>query len=196
MATQGVYDLIVSEAITRLLEPGELGVDVGANVGYMTAIMAGRAGPAGRVISYEPHPRIHQILATNVERWKAVASIAIFRRAVSETTGHMDLHIPATFNGNYGVASLEDIGGEVEQVETQRLDDAFDSKTVIALLKIDVEGHELAVLEGAPNCFDPKESATSSSKTTVDTPAPFPGCLNRMAIRSFVSAAHSPSYCC
>jgi FkbM family methyltransferase len=149
LATQGVYDLIVSEAITRLLDPGELAVDVGANVGYMTAIMAGRVGPTGRVISYEPHPVIHQILAANVERWKAVAPITVIQRAVSERAGRMNLHIPEAFDGNCGVASLEDIGGDVQQVETQRLDDSFDSNSVIAFLKIDVEGHELAVLEGA-----------------------------------------------
>src|ERR687886_1998553 len=47
----GVYDLTVSEVIWRLLEPGEQAVDVGANIGYMTSLMAARVGKTGNVTS-------------------------------------------------------------------------------------------------------------------------------------------------
>jgi hypothetical protein len=56
IATLGIYDLVVSEAITRLLDPGDVAVDAGANIGYMSAIMAEQVGPDGRVMSFEPNP--------------------------------------------------------------------------------------------------------------------------------------------
>ena len=52
----GVYDLCVSESICRLLDPGESAIDVGANLGYMTSLMAAKAGKCGSVESFEPHP--------------------------------------------------------------------------------------------------------------------------------------------
>src|SRR4051794_10893580 len=49
----GVFDLVVTETLWRLIDPGEVGVDAGANIGYMTSIMAARAA---RVWAFEPHP--------------------------------------------------------------------------------------------------------------------------------------------
>jgi FkbM family methyltransferase len=149
MATRGVYDLVVSETIARLLEPGELAVDVGANVGYMTAIMAAQVGPSGRVVSFEPHPAIHPILTANAANWGHVAPVTVVNCAVSETRGLVSLHVPDGFDRNCGTASLKPIGAQVHAVEAVRLDDYFDPSVAIALLKIDVEGHEAAVLEGA-----------------------------------------------
>jgi FkbM family methyltransferase len=148
IVTQGTYDLIVSEAIARLLEPGELAIDVGANIGYMTAIMAHRVGVEGGVVAFEPHPAIHTILVGNVTRWRTVAPITLANCAVSKHAGRMSLHIPKGSDRNSGLASLNEIEGEIHTVQTVALDDYFDATTSIALLKIDVEGHELAVLEG------------------------------------------------
>ena len=54
------FDLISCEAIWRLLDEGELALDVGANIGYMTSLMAARLGKNGRVIAFEPHPVLFQ----------------------------------------------------------------------------------------------------------------------------------------
>ncbi len=45
----GVYDLVTCELCWRLLDPGETAVDVGANIGVVTGLLARRAGPAGEV---------------------------------------------------------------------------------------------------------------------------------------------------
>src|SRR5579862_7266786 len=51
IATQGVYDLPVTEAIMRLAEPGGASLDVGANIGYMSLVLARSVGPRGRVLA-------------------------------------------------------------------------------------------------------------------------------------------------
>src|ERR1700710_1808297 len=62
----GLYDLAVSEALWRLTTPGDLAVDVGANLGHMAGILALRAGPSGRVLAFEPHPDVFADLVENV----------------------------------------------------------------------------------------------------------------------------------
>src|SRR5438093_9108038 len=64
----GVYDLAVTETAWRLLDTGETAVDIGANIGYMTAVMAGRLMQGGKILSFEPHPQTFQELIYNVAR--------------------------------------------------------------------------------------------------------------------------------
>lgn len=52
----GVFELAVTETLWRLTDPGDLAVDVGANIGYMSSVLARRCGPAGSVRVFEPHP--------------------------------------------------------------------------------------------------------------------------------------------
>src|SRR5436853_4737864 len=69
LLTTGVNDLLVTEALFRLLEPGDYAVDVGANIGYMTSIMAHCVGATGSVTSFEPHPVIHGELCAHIQNW-------------------------------------------------------------------------------------------------------------------------------
>jgi len=149
----GIYDLCLSESICRLLDPGESAIDVGANVGYMTSLMAAIVGKYGSVESFEPHPDLYAKLLSNANRWSAQGAectVSMAPVALSSHDGLATLRIPdRDFNLNEGLASLEryhDAKGIV--VPTRRLDTAVVAKH-ISLIKIDVEGHELQVLIGA-----------------------------------------------
>jgi hypothetical protein len=50
---KGIYDLTLCETIWRLLDRGESAIDVGANVGYISGLMAARSGPDGSVLAFE-----------------------------------------------------------------------------------------------------------------------------------------------
>src|SRR5271166_4673918 len=84
----GIYDLILSEAIWRLLDRGESAIDVGSNIGYVTGLMAARIGPDGQVLAFEPHPRIFAELAANIDGWvsQPIARIEPFALALSSQT--------------------------------------------------------------------------------------------------------------
>lgn len=140
----GVHELAVSETIWRLSEPDDLAVDVGANIGYFTGLLARRAG---EVIALEPNPLLWPIISGNVEGWDGTIRLAPW--AASDSTGHAQLHLPADYEQNNGIATLEACEGVSHDVETTRLEDVIAGRRV-GLLKIDVEGHELAVLEGTP----------------------------------------------
>jgi FkbM family methyltransferase len=148
----GVHDLIVTEAIWRLVAPGDTVVDVGANVGYMTLAMIARLGERGRVLSFEPQPGVGDELVANVAaaraRFPGVQG-SIHFEALSDSTGTASIVLPPGSDENRGLAHLAAPGAGVS-VRTQRLDDyASELGPRVSLVKIDVEGHEPAVLRGA-----------------------------------------------
>jgi FkbM family methyltransferase len=152
LVQMGVYDLPVSEAIWRLLDPGEQAIDAGANIGYMTSIMAAKAGPCGRVIAFEPHPHLFSILQENVGRWRKFTSgrVTAHRVALSNRSGRGTLHAPDGFERNRGLASLNEVDNSADiPVEVSRLDHYVRNCNAVGLLKVDVEGHELQVFQGS-----------------------------------------------
>ena len=151
LCTQGVYDLALTEFVWRLLDAGDTAVDVGANIGYVTGLMAARAGRPGTVIALEPHPDLFAELQRNVIRWRTrgnLAAITLHNLAASESRNTATLYLPQEFSQNRGVATLAAADHAVAgpTVQTVPLDELIPGS--VALLKIDVEGHELAVLKG------------------------------------------------
>jgi FkbM family methyltransferase len=158
--TTGIFDPCVSETMHRLIDPGDLVVDVGANVGYLTSLAAARAGAGGSVISFEPHPQVFELLASNVARWNAsgVAPVDPHQVALSDRDGTAELNAGPLFHANMGLATLNEPATATEAdillpVSVQRLDNMLGDRD-IGLLKIDVEGHEPEVLRGATKLLD------------------------------------------
>ncbi len=154
IASYGIYDLVVSECLYRLLEPGECAVDAGANIGHMAGVMAKRAGRRGRVVCFEASSVVYRTLKKNVERWRlnnAMALIEAQHLALSDSPGIVTLYLGSTESGNHGLASLEATGAGqmMETVESVSLDGFLGAGTPVGVMKIDVEGHELGVLKGA-----------------------------------------------
>jgi hypothetical protein len=87
IAVQGVYDLVTTEVLWRLTSRGDKTIDGGANVGYMTSILAHRAGRCGSVLAFEPHPQVFQRLKSNVGSWTNVAPITLHNFALSDRSG-------------------------------------------------------------------------------------------------------------
>lgn len=137
--TLGVYDLPVTEALWRLTDPGDVAVDAGANIGYMTAVLAARAA---RVVSFEPHPAVFEELEANASRWGG--SVEIHRCALTDSEGTVRLSEGEGFGENRGTARVAEAGGV--EVAARRLDSVVGHADV---LKLDVEGHELPALRGA-----------------------------------------------
>ena len=156
IAAGGVFDPCVTETLHRLIEPGDLVIDVGANVGYLTSLAVARAGSRGRVVAFEPHPQVFELLERNAAGWRdrdGVASLELHRVALSDSSGEGALLAGPSFEANMGLASLAtgeaaESPGDSIPVKLARLDDFAGTETV-GVLKIDVEGHEADVLRGA-----------------------------------------------
>ncbi|MEH2319941.1 FkbM family methyltransferase [Nostoc sp.] len=161
----GVYDLIVTEMLWRLIEQGEIAIDVGANIGYMTSIMAAKVTQTGKVYCYEPHPEIYQELLENITRWQESIgwhNIIPQEIAISDKSGSNVLTIPDGFDKNRGLSKIETNNNVLTNnasyliqksylVSVSTLDKTLDlnESFQIGVLKIDIEGHEFEALNGA-----------------------------------------------
>ena len=173
----GIYDLCVSESLWRLLEPGETALDIGANIGHMTGLMARRLGRHGKVMAFEPHPEIFKELQGNVSRWQQCCTLPVVelvRAGVSSKSGQGVLHVPLEFNTNHGLASLSQPGmGDFLDCEVPlvTLDD-LPGIAKIGAMKLDVEGHELDVLKGAQQMITKKAIRDIIFEEHAATPTP------------------------
>jgi len=148
----GLYACSVSEALWRLVDAGDLVVDAGANIGHMTGLMALRAGPSGRVLAFEPHPTIYTQLEENIARFAHApdtAPIEAHELALSDRGGTAGLAWGHRFDDNQGTAHLTSFPSSSHvRVACRPLDDVV-AKDLVSMLKLDVEGHEMQVLNGA-----------------------------------------------
>jgi FkbM family methyltransferase len=156
IASQGLYELGVTETLWRLTESGDLAVDAGANIGYTTSILGVRVGPQGRVICFEPNPEVFTSLSENVEVWRKHGQCGTFdlhQAALGKEEGKTRLHMNEWFLTNRGTSWVSDHADDgknvrVIEVPLQTLDQVLGGRGTIGVMKMDVQGQELNVLQG------------------------------------------------
>ena len=145
----GDFEPDVRRAIQRILKPGGVFLDVGANVGFFALQAAKAVGPNGKVHAFEPAPKARDALERNLQL-NGVKNVTAFAVALSDSAGRAGLFLDA--KNNSGASALHrspNSGAEVE-VELDSYD-RFASQNglpVPTLVKIDVEGAEVKVLHG------------------------------------------------
>jgi FkbM family methyltransferase len=147
----GSYGLLIVEAMKRLLKPGGVFVDVGANIGYLSAIAAGIVGKQGQIHCFEPVPAYFERLERLVEL-NPGHSITINSQAAGEASGDCTIYVTREPGQNTLVPAYKS-GPEIIStlnVPVVRLDSYFAERKIhrVSLLKIDAEGFELPVLKG------------------------------------------------
>lgn len=153
--TRAIYETAVTEALWRLTDPGDTVVDGGANFGYMTSVLAVRVGRRGKVYCFEPHPEIFRQLQGNVRGWEAskrCGSFSLHQIALGSHEQLGTLRVPPNFAQNKGTSWLEAEGNRAQgvglPVKVLALDNVIPRHETIGVVKLDVQGHELAVLKG------------------------------------------------
>jgi FkbM family methyltransferase len=145
------------EAMAALIRPGATVFDVGANFGFHTLAFSRFVGPAGKVFAFEPQRLVWQSLVGSLAlNW--VRNVHALNVAVGDRSGEIQVPpISYQSHNNIGAVSLRDgwqgsqevavLEEAAEAVPAIRLDDA--NIGACDLIKIDVEGMEMAVLSGA-----------------------------------------------
>jgi FkbM family methyltransferase len=126
----------------RLLRPGDTMVDVGANVGNMALAAAAAVGPDGRVYAFEPHPRIFRFLQGNIRLNERTNVIPVMC-----AVGPEDATLTLTDAVSDDMNRISSAGPR--RVRQVSLDSYLADVPRIRVLKVDVEGYELSVFEGA-----------------------------------------------
>lgn len=144
---QTFYELEMLEALGRLLVSGDVVIDVGANIGNHTVYFAGVM--KCWVEAYEALPRTADILRENVARNHVDSLVSVRGVALGSSKGSIGVgHYDPSNVG--GTTLLPEASGAIP---VRKLDDEVTSRPV-RLIKIDVEGMDLAVLEGAARVLD------------------------------------------
>lgn len=146
----GSYERTVQDAVIQNLDCGDVFYDIGANIGFFSFLAARRVGPAGMVLAFEPEP--HNAAAIRSGRARNdLGNVDVNEVAVAAVNGVGGLLVAHHIGG----ATLETCGAPPDlkrriTVDTITLDKAIGENgwRVPKLVKIDVEGAELAVLKG------------------------------------------------
>ncbi len=142
----GEYSEGEVELFRQLIQPGQVVVEAGANIGSHTIALAQQVGPNGLVIAFEPQRILFQTLCANLAL-NSIPNVYCFNNAVGATPGSVLIpHFNYWKEGNFGGVSLGEYqSGEPVPVVT------LDSCNLprCNLLKADVEGMEQQVLQGA-----------------------------------------------
>jgi FkbM family methyltransferase len=143
----GEYEPPVTALMKALLRPGATVVDAGANIGYFTLLASRLVGKTGHVLAFEPNPSVYQRLLGNLQR-NAVTNVTAVNEALSRTAGVLPFYEgPSQHTGISSLRPLEQ-ASVVRQVRCRRLVDVVPAGPPVALVKIDVEGAELDVIDG------------------------------------------------
>src|SRR5690349_8944049 len=142
------YEPAKHALIRKHLRPGMTFIDVGANKGDFSLLAARLAGKSGHVISIEPEPENHSMLERSIAL-NDYSNIRVMQIAVSDRDGVANLQIGST-SGSHTL-SPEFSGSRTVAVPTRTLDGVVAEQRLgtVDMIKIDVQGLELAVLRGA-----------------------------------------------
>jgi len=143
----------IARLITEIVQPGDVCLDVGANIGYFALQLAARSGPDGLTVAYEPDSGNFAMLKTNADLARTEGlRIECVASAVSDSAGSCRL-VRGEESTLHTVSTAHSTGDESTGLEVSRvkLDDEIQRvapSRIIRLVKIDVEGHEVEALSG------------------------------------------------
>lgn len=146
----GIYEPQETRLASRVLRRGDVFVDVGANWGYFTLAASHWTGTGGRVLAFEPEPRLFELLRRNLAL-NGLRMVEPYPLAIAARRERLPFSAFVADHGNWGVShAARSVGSADFHVEAAALDDVLDAAAIerVQLTKIDVEGGESAVLAG------------------------------------------------
>ena len=149
----GNYEYPIQQAIARLLAPGDVFYDLGANAGFFSLLAGKLVGPTGQVYAFEPLPEniasVEEQIAEN-----RYGHVELVRSAVGSVEGTAEFSFNPSSNSIAHLGSANDGKEKTTRVAVTTLDIFAATHRAPTLLKIDVEGAETDVLAGGSTVLD------------------------------------------
>ncbi|MCW5875198.1 MAG: FkbM family methyltransferase [Anaerolineales bacterium] len=143
----GTYEMELQHAIREWAKPGAVVYDLGANVGYVSLLLARAVGSQGRVFAFEPLPANQDRLRRNVELNPGL-NVRLIPGAAADRSGRAAFATHGSDDMGRLHAGTSQPPVNTIEVETTALDDFVKAHPAPALVKIDVEGAEVLALQG------------------------------------------------
>lgn len=153
MYLRGVHEPETTALVRRMLREGDTFVDLGADFGYYTLLCASLVGLSGTVITFEPYATSGKKILSGIKanRFK---NISLQELAVGDRIGEADLYISKRSVGRSSIFAEKEKSSRSVPVSVTTLDAFFDgTEGPICLIKIDIEGAELAAVRGGRQFF-------------------------------------------
>lgn len=151
----GYWESWITKFIARMVQPGNICIDAGANFGYFSLLMAELAGREGKVLAIEPNSSLCRLLrfTSHVNEYP----FRVIQKALSDESGEITLQVPVDFWGG-GTIRPEKVDDHIteERVQTRSLDDlvAEEGLPRVDFIKMDCEGVEPLILKGMERTLD------------------------------------------
>ncbi|MEP6021546.1 MAG: FkbM family methyltransferase [Paracoccaceae bacterium] len=148
----GDLDPKVSWVVDRVLNSGDIALDIGSNLGLVSLRMAARVGPSGQVHAFDPQPRMQAYFRRTLDL-NPDLPITLHPIGLGPESTTLELAIPLNNSGSASLSTqFENLPGtETVQVPVEPLDNYAQTAgiTQVKMIKMDVEGFEAQVLQGA-----------------------------------------------
>ena len=177
-----IYEPDTTAYFASVLGPGRVFVDIGANHGYFSVLAAALVGEGGRVVAFEPNPKIFRQLRTHIGLNGFGDRVTLLPSALADTPGEARLFLSQDVT-NSGLSSLTPasehlVSGDLSEARTVSVPvDTFDrwfassGLSRVDLMKIDVEGAEGLVLRGMSAALRADAIGAIICETAWDGPA-------------------------
>ncbi len=161
----GRYEDHLSRFLEDQIRPGMTVVDIGANIGYHTLLAAGRVGPTGRVLAFEPNSENCRLLLLSLRR-SGLAHVTLFPVGLSDRAGaaYFSPHLGSN-GGLLSPAEATLLNPNCVVIPTLRLDD-LTADTRVDLIKLDTEGAEGLIVAGARRLLERDRPVVTSEFST------------------------------
>ncbi len=147
LSINGVYEPLETEILIKEIKEDYTVLDIGANIGYYTLIFAKCVGSKGKVYAFEPDPENFSILSKNVEI-NGYGNVVLENKALFSRTDKISLFLNEENKSDHRLYETDN-NRECISIDAIKLDDYLERiDQRIDLIKIDIQGAEMAALQG------------------------------------------------
>lgn len=155
----GEYEPAITNLFKEIIKPGDVCLDIGANIGWFTTLFQKLVGEKGEVHAFEPVPPTFEKLKRNIKLNEPPANVTANNLALGDVEKQIDLHIfPNLPHGHASISTFDQEDFVSYSSPMITLDAYLSAQKIdnVNLVKMDIEGAELMMLKGASKLFSQK----------------------------------------
>lgn len=155
----GFWEMCLTEFMIQTVQPGMTAIDIGANFGYFTILLADLCGSAGQVYAFEPNSQVNALLNKSIHANAYDRRVQLYQKAVTDQHNvELQFCISKDYSGHAMLVNPTFVPPSdqkrVETVSSISLDALLGNEVIVDFVKIDAEGSERQVWQGMQNILN------------------------------------------